>query len=60
MTEREIADWEREIKHAKRMQEQRASKQRNKRVVNSLLKTMVERGLIKKPKKEANNEINNQ
>lgn len=58
MTEREIADWEREIRHAKVMQEQRASKQRNKRVVNSLLKTMVERGLIKKPKKEANNEIN--
>ena len=58
MTEQEIADWEREIRHAKVMQEQRASKQRNKRVVNSLLKAMVERGLIKKPKKEANNEIN--
>ena len=28
MTEREIADWEREIRHAKVMQEQRASKQR--------------------------------
>jgi len=28
MNEREIADWEREIKHAERMQEQRASKQR--------------------------------
>lgn len=60
MTEREIADWEREIRHAEKMQEQRASKQRNKHAVNSLLKTMIERGLIKKPKKEANNEINNQ
>ena len=58
MNEREIADWEREIKHAEKMQEQRASKQRNKHVVNSLLKTMVERGLIKKPKKEVKNEIN--
>lgn len=28
MTESEIADWEREINHAERMQEQRASKQR--------------------------------
>ena len=28
MNEREIADWEREIRHAKKMQEQRASKQR--------------------------------
>ena len=28
MNEREIADWEREIKHAERMQEQRASKSR--------------------------------
>ena len=28
MNEREIADWEREIKHAKKMQEQRAGKQR--------------------------------
>ena len=26
MTEREIADWEREIKHAEKMQEQRRSK----------------------------------
>ena len=26
MTEREIADWEREIKHAEKMQEQRKSK----------------------------------
>ena len=26
MTEREIADWEREIKHAKKMQEQRKTK----------------------------------
>ena len=26
MTEREIADWEREIKHAEKMQEQLASK----------------------------------
>ena len=26
MTEREIADWEREIRHAERMQEQRKSK----------------------------------
>lgn len=27
MTEREIADWEREIRHAEKMQEQRKSKQ---------------------------------
>jgi len=26
MTEREIADWEREIRHAQKMQEQRKSK----------------------------------
>ena len=26
MTEREIADWEREIKHAEKMQEQRKTK----------------------------------
>ena len=26
MTEREIADWEREIKHAEKMQEQRKNK----------------------------------
>ena len=29
MTEREIADWEREIKHAEKMQEQRKSKEQN-------------------------------
>lgn len=40
------AAWEREINHANRVQEQQ-----NKHVVNSLLKTMVDRGLIKKPKK---------
>ena len=29
MTEREIADWEREIRHAEKMQEQRKSKEQN-------------------------------
>lgn len=38
----------REMNHKQMMQEKR-----NKHVVNSLLKTMVERGVIKKPKKRA-------
>ena len=32
MTEREIADWEREIKHAAKMQKQRRAKVRNGRL----------------------------
>ena len=46
MNEQEIQAWQREFDHVEEKKEQR-----DKRVVNSLLKTMIDLGLIEKPKK---------
>ena len=63
MNEREIADWEREIRHAEKMQEQRKSKQREgwdgKKISfwsTDLLQIEIDN--LNKRVKEQNNEIN--
>ena len=58
MTEREIADWEREIKHAEKMQEQLRDKKKIKKV-NAIMASLQ---TLKKYKtyevKDNDNEIN--
>ena len=58
MTEREIADWEREIRHAEKMQEQRKSKQRDGWDGNEKSPTLTTFDYLTMLTSEANNEIN--
>lgn len=59
MTEREIADWEREIRHAEKIQEQRKSK-RDGWDGNEKNPTLTTFEYLTMLTSEANNEINNQ
>lgn len=53
-----MSDYDEEANNEADRHAQMMQKQRNKKVVNSLLKTMIERGLIKEPNDKERAEMN--